>query len=206
MLTKKFGNLLMSIIKIWRSKMREIIEYLEENPIIAAIKDNEDVECVINTDVKVIFMLFGSILTIKETVSKLKEAGKKVYVHIDLVDGLGRDEEAVKFLKGVGVDGIITTKPTLIKAIKNEGIVAIQRLFMLDSRSLETGIKSIIEERPDAVEIMPGLASKVISIIHKKIKIPVIVGGLICDKTDIINALSNGAIAISTSKKELWNE
>lgn len=186
--------------------MRQIIEYLEENPIIAAVKDNADIEYVIKTDVKVIFMLFGSILTIKDTVSLLKEKGKKVYVHIDLVDGLGRDEEAVKFLKGVGVDGIITTKPTLIKAIKNEDLVAIQRLFMLDSRSLETGIKSIVEERPDAVEIMPGLASKVIGIIHKKIKIPVIVGGLICDKTDIINALSNGAIAISTSKKELWNE
>ncbi|WDC84562.1 glycerol-3-phosphate responsive antiterminator [Caloramator sp. mosi_1] len=186
--------------------MSRIIEYLDENPIIAAIKDKEDIEYVIRTDVKVIFMLFGSILTIKDVVYKLKNAGKKVYVHIDLVDGLGRDEEAVKFLKGAGVDGIITTKPSLIKSIKNEGLVAIQRLFMLDSRSLDTGIKSILDERPDAVEIMPGLASKVIGIIHKKINIPVIVGGLICDKTDIISALSNGAVAISTSKRDLWEE
>lgn len=56
-----------------------------------------------------------------------------------------------------GVDGVITTKPSLIKVIKNEGLIAIQRLFMLDSRSLETGIKSILEDKPHAVEIMPGL-------------------------------------------------
>ncbi|CDF58796.1 glycerol-3-phosphate responsive antiterminator [Thermobrachium celere] len=186
--------------------MRGIIECLEENPIIAAVKDDSDIEYVLKTDVKVIFMLFGSILNIKEYVDKLKRNGRRVFVHIDLINGLGKDEEAVKFLGKIGVDGIITTKPTLIKAIKNEGLISIQRLFMIDSRSLETGIKSIIEDKPHAVEIMPGLASKVIGRIHEQVHIPIIVGGLMCDKFDIISALSNGALAISTSTRELWNE
>nr|WP_278244328.1 glycerol-3-phosphate responsive antiterminator [Caloramator australicus] len=79
-----------------------------------------------------------------------------------------------------------------------------QRIFLLDSRSLETGIKNILEDRPNAVEIMPGLAYKVIKKIHRHINVPVIAGGLILDKSDVENALSSGAVGISTSSRDLW--
>lgn len=183
-----------------------IVEILEDNPIIAAIKDVNDVDLALSTDVGVIFMLCGSILDIKDITERVKAKNKKIFVHIDLINGLGRDDDAIKFLKMSGVDGVITTKPSLIKIIKNEGLIAIQRLFMLDSRSLETGIKSILEDKPHAVEIMPGLACKVIERIHNYVNIPIIAGGLMLDKCDIINALSCGAVGISTSAKKLWFE
>lgn len=184
--------------------MKEILDCLDKNPIIAAIKNVKDVDLVLGKDVNVVFLLCGSILNIKDVVNKIKNKNKKVFAHIDLVDGLGKDEEAVKYLKLVGVDGIITTKPTLIKCIKNEGLIAIQRIFLLDSRSLETGIKNILEDKPSAVEIMPGLSYKVIKKIHSYVRIPVIAGGLILDKNDIENALSHGAVGISTSSENLW--
>jgi glycerol uptake operon antiterminator len=184
--------------------MKEILDDLKQNPIIAAIKNIKDVDLVLDRDVKVVFLLCGGILNIKDTVKRIKNKGKRVFAHIDLVEGLGKDEEAVRFLKYVGVDGIITTKPTLIRAIKNENLIAIQRIFLLDSRSLETGIKNILEDRPNAVEIMPGLAYKVIKKIHRHINVPVIAGGLILDKSDIENALSSGAVGISTSSRDLW--
>jgi glycerol uptake operon antiterminator len=112
----------------------------------------------------------------------------------------------VRFIKKAGADGIITTRPSLAREARACGIYAIQRLFMLDSRSLETGIRSILEERPNAVEIMPGSAARVIERIHRHIKVPVIAGGLIFDKSDIIDALSRGAIAVSTSNIQLWEE
>lgn len=188
------------------SYMWGIVDILEDNPIIAAIKDVDDVDMALSTDVGVIFMLCGSILDIKEIADRVKAKNKKIFVHIDLINGLGRDDDAIKFLKMAGVDGVITTKPSLIKVIKNEGLIAIQRLFMLDSRSLETGIKSILEDKPHAVEIMPGLAYKVIERIHNYVNIPIIAGGLMIDKCDIINALSCGAVGISTSSKKLWLE
>jgi len=184
--------------------MKEILDDLKQNTIIAAIKNIKDVDLVLDRDVKVVFLLCGGILNIKDTVKRIKNKGKRVFAHIDLVEGLGKDEEAVRFLKYVGVDGIITTKPTLIRAIKNENLIAIQRIFLLDSRSLETGIKNILEDRPNAVEIMPGLAYKVIKKIHRHINVPVIAGGLILDKSDIENALSSGAVGISTSSRDLW--
>lgn len=186
--------------------MLDIREALYDNPIIGAVKDVENVDIALNSRLNIIFMLCGSILNIEEIISSIKAAGKFVCVHIDLVEGLGRDGAAVEFLKKVGADGIITTKPSLIKNARACGIFAIQRLFMLDSRSLESGIKSIMEDHPDAVEIMPGIAAKVIGSINEKVDIPVIAGGLILDKSDIIDALSKGAVAVSTSRFNLWEK
>ena len=42
---------------------------------------------------------------------------------------------------------------------------------------------------------------KIIKKINKAVKVPIITGGLIEDKEDIINALGSGAMGISTTKK-----
>lgn len=186
--------------------MADIKLLLEDSPLIAAVRDVRNVELTIKSNINVIFMLCGSILNIKDIIGEIRSKGKNVFVHMDFIEGLGRDGAAVEFLKKAGAQGIITTRPSLVKDAKSCGIYAIQRLFMLDSRSLETGIKNIIEDKPDAVEIMPGIASKVIRNIHKRVDIPVIAGGLILEKEDIIEALSMGAIAVSTSDASLWEK
>lgn len=186
--------------------MSYISEALYDSPIIGAVKELKNIDKALSSGLSVIFMLCGSIINIEQIIGNIKASGKFVCVHIDLVEGLGRDSAAVEFLKRAGADGIITTKPSLIKDAKACGMFAIQRLFMLDSRSLESGIKSIREDHPDAVEIMPGIAAKVIGSIHQRVDIPVIAGGLILDKSDIIDALSKGAVAVSTSDITLWEE
>ena len=45
-------------------------------------------------------------------------------------------------------------------------------------------------------------------VIHKlvnEMEIPLIAGGLITDKEDVIHALSAGAIAVSTTLSDVWN-
>jgi glycerol uptake operon antiterminator len=79
------------------------------------------------------------------------------------------------------------------------------RLFIIDSHSLVTGIKNVLETCPDAVEVMPGIAIKLVERIKDKINVPIIAGGLISTKEDIIEALSKGVLAVSTSSEELWN-
>ena len=56
---------------------------------------------------------------------------------------------------------------------------------------------------PDFIEIIPGVIGKVISRFASR-GIPVIAGGLIESKAEITEALSSGASAVSTGKKELW--
>ncbi len=45
---------------------------------------------------------------------------------------------------------------------------------------------------------------KIINELGEKTNIPIIAGGLIRDKEDVINCLNAGAIGISTSKEEVW--
>src|SRR5699024_9157431 len=101
-------------------------------------------------------------------------------------------------------DGIITTKTSLVKAGREAGIFTIQRLFILDSMALDSGIESIKRIRPDAVEILPGIMPKVVKRIHKETRTPIITGGLIKDKEDVIGSLNSGAIAISSSNEKVW--
>lgn len=153
-----------------------------------------------------LFLLKGNICNIKELVDKVKAVGKSIYVHIDLMDGFARDRYALTHMKErVNPDGIITTKTNLTKIAKELELFTIQRLFIIDNLSLETGINSINTMRPNAMEILPGVMPKIIKQVKEEIKVPVIAGGLIKDKEDVIESLKAGALGVSTSKEDIWN-
>lgn len=185
--------------------MEKIKELLIENPVIAAIRNEEDLEKVIPSNVRIVFVLYGSIINLKKICERLKDAGKVVFVHVDLIEGLKGDYTGMLFIKQCGEPyGIISTRATNIKNGKKLGFCAIQRIFVVDSLALETGVRNIQSVLPDAVEVLPGVASKIIKSMENSIRVPIIAGGLIQTKLDIMEAISAGAIAISTTKQELW--
>jgi len=71
--------------------------------------------------------------------------------------------------------------------------------------NFEHGLKSIISNRPDACEILPGSLHKITKRIVSSTDIPIITGGLIQDKEDIIECIKSGAVAVSTTDPDLWN-
>ncbi|WDV46480.1 glycerol-3-phosphate responsive antiterminator [Clostridiaceae bacterium M8S5] len=179
---------------------------IEMNPIIAAVNDTSKITEAIQSPCEIVFLLTGNIFNLKDVVDKIKSAGMDVYVHIDLLEGFSRDTVALKYIsENIRPDGIITTKSNLIKKAKKMGIWAIQRLFMLDSLSLETGINSVIATKPDAIEIMPGIMPKIIKRVQEHTKVPLIAGGLISTKEDVIESIKAGAVGASTSKIDIWN-
>lgn len=187
------------------NRFNKFHQKIETNPIIAAVNNLEKLDLAIQSPCEVIFLLTGSIFNLKETVQKVKKTDMDIYIHIDLLEGFSRDSVALKYIsEKINPDGIITTKSNLIKKAKSMNIWSIQRLFMLDSLSLETGIHSVYSTKPDAVEIMPGIMPKIIKKVHHRTKIPVIAGGLISDKEDVIECLKAGAVGISTSNEEIW--
>lgn len=181
-------------------------ELLECNPIIGAIKDDYDLEKVLDSDCNVVFLLSGDILTLGEKVKRLKERNKCVFVHLDMIGGISSNPVIVKYLKTQSeIDGIITTKIGLVKKALEEDIHVVQRVFLLDSISLKSSIENLKRCKPSAIEIMPGVMTKVVKRLHKEFPdLPIICGGLIDEKSEIIDVLKNGAMAVSTSKKELW--
>lgn len=178
---------------------------ITETPIIAAINNLDKLDRAISSPCSNIFLLTGNIINIEEIVYKIRSNNKGAYIHMDLIDGISKDSWGLEYLvKNVNPDGIITTKSNLIKVCKEMDVFAIQRLFMLDSLSIESGIRAIEITKPDAVEILPGIIPKVISKMYKMTKVPIITGGLIKDKEDVIDNLNAGAMGISTSCEEVW--
>ena len=126
-------------------------------------------------------------------------------MHMDLINGLGNKEVAVDFIREhTGVDGIISTKPQLVKRAKELGLFGILRIFVIDSMAFGNIEKQCASLVPDAVEILPGLMPKIIKKLCSTVNVPIIAGGLISDKEDVMNALNAGAVAISVTNQRVW--
>ena len=187
---------------------KEFKEAIEDSPIIAAIKDDEGLKKCLTSESRVIFILYGDICNIPDIVETVKSSGKIAMVHIDLISGLSVRDASVDFIKQfTEADGIISTKYSLIAHAKELGLYTVLRFFVLDSMALVNIEKQSKpgNMQPDAIEILPGIVvPKVIKKINSISRVPIIAGGLITDKDDIINALSSGAIAISSTNQDVW--
>jgi len=175
------------------------------NPIIAAIRDLDDLDTALECPVEIIFLLNGNIFNLKEISQKVRSKNKGLYIHIESIDGFSKDTWGLEYIvKNIYPDGIITEKSNLVKLCKDMGVFTIQRMLIHDSIALENSIKSIKNLRPSAIEILPGIMPKLIKKFIQETKISVIASGLITDKYDIHSSLDAGSTAISTSCKDLW--
>lgn len=189
---------------------QEFYEAVEANPVIAAVKNDAGLQAAVEMEeIQVIFVLYGDVCTIPEILERIKAAGKKAMVHIDLIAGLSAKEISVEFIaRQTRADGIITTKPALVRRAKELGIFAVLRFFVIDSlalKNIENLEMKCGTSRPDFIEVLPGVMPKVLGRIAKVSRIPMIAGGLITEKEDVIAALSAGAIAVSSTNQDVWN-
>ncbi len=184
---------------------KNFMDMMDECPIIAAIKDYDGLKRCLESESKIIFVLFGDILTITDIVRTIKESGRIAIIHIDLIGGLSSKEIAIDFIKNnTKADGIISTRQALIKHAKELGLFTVFRFFVIDSMAFEHIKKQSETVKPDFIEILPGVMPKVIKRISSMANVPVIAGGLISDKEDVISALSAGAVSISSTNPEVW--
>jgi glycerol uptake operon antiterminator len=180
---------------------------LRAKPVVAGLRHSADVDLAIRHGVEVLFILGEDIFALQESVAKAHAHQRLILAHVDLIKGVGRDETGVRFLaREFKVDGILTTRGNLIGPAKREGLIAVQRLFVLDSESLEAGLPAVERAAPDAVEVLPGV---ILPLIASRLKVvslpPLIAGGLIRTRLQVEEILAAGAIAISTGAEALWD-
>jgi len=174
--------------------------------IIATIRDEQFVDEVVKSEVKIVFLLTGNIFNLENVVRTIQESGKFVFVNIDFLEGLSKDYMAVDFIsKRVRPDGIITAKKNLISIAKEMGIYSIFRINVVDSASLKFCNEIIVQAGPDALELTPGIIHKVTRLFKANYKIPIITGGLIETDDDIVKCRDAGADGIATSNAALWD-
>ena len=186
-------------------KYAEVLALFEETPVVAAVKSDEGLAKCLATECRILFVLYGNINTVPQLVQRAKAAGKFVFVHLDLIEGLSAKEVAVDYIaQNTQADGIISTKAPLLRYAKSLGLATVQRFFVLDSMALENIRRADSQNQADFIEILPGLMPKIIRSLTAQLTRPIIAGGLISDKEDIVTALGAGAVAVSSTNPEVW--
>lgn len=185
--------------------MSNIVDIVQSQ-VIASVKQEKHLDMAIQSNSNIIFLLTGNLMTTKKYIDRLEENGKTVFVHVDFIEGLANTRSAIQFIAEVWKPkGIITTKNNLIKYAKEEGLMAIQRVFLIDHNALKKGIEISHVAKPDAIEVLPGVMPHIIDKLTKLTPLPIIAGGLISEKEEIYSGLEAGALAISSGDPKLWN-
>ena len=96
------------------------------DPIIAAVRDKASFLRALDASPEIIFLLQCSILDIGDSIAAAHQKGKKLFVHIDLATGIGKDEAGIAYLAALGVDGIISTRTAMVRAAKEAGEITIK--------------------------------------------------------------------------------
>ncbi len=178
---------------------------LEEHPVVASVKDEEGLDAVLRSECKIVFLLHGSVLDLPSIVQRLKDDGRIVLVNVDLIEGFAGKEVVVRYVKEkTAADGILSSKAFMVRAARELGLFAVHRFFLIDSLSYHNLAAQVRKSNADCVEILPGCMPRVISWVVADIDVPLIAGGLVCDRDDVFAALKAGAAAIASSNREVW--
>lgn len=181
-----------------------MLPLLERTPVIPAVKEPETLDRALCHDGAAVFLLCGDILNIGELVDRVHRAGKQAVIHGDLIAGLAPKEIAVDYLRRCGADGIISTRPMLLRRGRELGLLTVLRVFAIDSKAVSNLGRETEGGMPDVIEILPGTLCKVLRRLSRELPVPLIAGGLLSDKADVLAALGAGALCVSASDESLW--
>jgi glycerol uptake operon antiterminator len=150
----------------------------------------------------------GELAELPDLLAKLSKppfAKIPVLLHIDLVNGLSNDESGLRYVATLPrIGGIITTRHHLAPVARKLGLMSVVRLFLQDGRAVERGLGVIEKSKPNAVEVLPGVAFLQVPERFTSLPIPCIAGGLIRTPETVRTILSAGCRAVSTSNVKLW--
>lgn len=178
----------------------------EQRKVLPAVRKMKEVEALLASAFDSFVLLGGHVGQIKPIVDMARAHGKGVLLHADLIDGLKNDEYAAEFLcQSIRPAGLISTRSSVVQRTKQNGLIAIQRMFLLDSDALERSYGLVEKTRPDYLEVLPGIMPEIIAEVKARTGVPVIAGGLIRTPDHVRRALEAGAAAVTTSRGELWN-
>jgi len=178
-----------------------------EQRILPASRQMKDLEKAVASSYEYLVLLDVHIAQLKHACGLVHQANKKLFLHMDLIQGLQSDGYATEYLcQEYRPYGILSTKSSVIQKAKQKGVVAVQRIFLIDNSALEKSCKLLESTQPDVIEVLPGGMPSVIRKVKDRTNLPILAGGFISSRTDVELALQAGAEAVTTSNKNLWRE
>lgn len=177
----------------------------EGQKILPAIQSMKDFDKMLTYSFRYGVFLNLHVGMLKSAFDYARSKNKKMFLHMDLIQGLSNDEFATEYVcQVIKPYGIISTKSSVIKKARQLNVKAIHRTFVIDSNALDRSVQLINKSDPDYIELLPGVVPKVIERVGITTGKPIIAGGLIETEQEVEEALQAGAIAITTSSIALW--
>ena len=178
---------------------------LMDQNVIPAISNHQDLKKFLSLPLSYGILMNFQLAQLPELVAIMKQNKRKVLIHSELIKGLVADEfGAIYLIQVLHVDGIISSKPKIIEICKKRHVIGIFRFFLKDSLSLEQSLEITRKLEPDYVEVLPASSCEIIPLIKDRIHASILMGGLIQTKLEIDRCIRAGAIAVTTSKADLW--
>jgi glycerol uptake operon antiterminator len=181
------------------------MSHFSNQKILPAASSIKYFEKLMKTDFEYIILLNSHVAQLQSLMQLAHRYKKKVLLHADLVQGLKSDEYGTEYLcQVIKPAGIISTRTPVVSMAKKRSLIAVQRIFLLDTHALNTSYRLLNSFQPDYIEVLPGVIPHIIKEVAEQIQIPILAGGLIRTMKEAEDALNAGAVAITTSTKELW--
>jgi glycerol uptake operon antiterminator len=182
----------------------QFIARLAGAPCCAAIVADRHLDAAIASRAPILFILRGNGLELGPVVRRIHEAGKLVAIHLDLVAGIRDDPVGIEWLARCEADAIITSHGRLIPRIRQERVVAIERLLLSRRSHLDAAVAALSRSSPDIVEVLPGVILPSIAPMIPRFAVPVLAGGFVRTPADARAILAAGAVGVTTSSQGLW--
>jgi glycerol uptake operon antiterminator len=190
-----------------RRKLTGLGSYLTK-PIIPYVTEGFDKHPLLIAAASVVMIGGGELAelpTLLERLAKPPFATLPVLLHFDLVNGLSNDESGLRYVATLDrIDGVITTRHHLAPLARRLELLSVVRLFLQDGRAVERGLQVIDKSKPDAVEVLPGVAFLEVAERFANLPVPCIAGGLIRTPEVARRIIAGGCKAVSTSNVKLW--
>ncbi len=177
---------------------------LTRHPVIATLYGPELVEEFLGGEAEIAIVANFELRKLGAVIKSLVDANKYPVVNIDSGDGLSQDTGGVDYLVEIGAKGVVSTRVATIQRAKKSGLVAIQKVFVTDRSNFPRSVAALGQSEPNLVQLMPAPMLSYVPAQHRKAMPPIIASGFVCDRTHVLDAIKNGAVAVSTSDQGLW--
>jgi glycerol uptake operon antiterminator len=185
----------------------ELLPHLTK-PVIPYLTEGIGPNAALISSASVIFIGGGELADLPDLFHALEQgplARIPALLHIDLISGLANDESGVRYVSTLPrVAGIITVRHHLAPVARKLGLCSVVRLFLQDGRAVDRGLSVVEKSKPDAVEVLPGVAFLEVADRFSHLPIPCIAGGLVRSEELVRRIIRGGCKAVSTTNVKLW--
>jgi glycerol uptake operon antiterminator len=179
---------------------------LERSRIIPAIRGPEYINAALASPSIIVWLLYGTPLTLPEITRQVRDAGKLPVANLDLLTGFAQDADGIEFLAAEGIAGVVSTRQSVLRAARAQGMIAVQRTFIVDSIAVGNIIRALQHFLPDAVELLPAAAVPlcVPTLRGAQPQVPIIATGLVTNMRQVDDLVRCGVSSVATSDRSLW--